>query len=338
MAERRFRNIGEYAREDKGETLVETVDSHTGGEVTRIIIGGVTLAGDTLLEKRADFMAKHDGVRLALTREPRGHRHMFCAVITEDKKTDYGLFFMDAARYPLMCGHGTIGSAKTWGDLVDPACRSVRIATPSGVVHAEMDRDEATGRVSWVSLVLDSAFRDEGFVIVVRGQQVAGDLVCVGGYFAMVAMSELECAGLLTRESSHEDVVRLGMEVIAEANRQLRVRHPTRASACTVDVTEFYWKGGSYVVYGDHHLDRSPCGTGTSAKMALLHNRGQLAVGESVCQEGPLGTTFRGTIIRETTVGDKMAIVPKIEASAHITGQHRFLISKEDPFQEGYLL
>jgi proline racemase len=137
--------------------------------------------------------------------------------------------------------------------------------------------------------------------------------------------------------------IELGMQVIDEANRQLTVAHPLREEVHTVDVVEFYRATGrrigrSIVIYGERHMDRSPCGTGTAAKLTLLHQRGELAVGEDFINEGPMGTTFTARIVAQTTVGELPAVTVEIEGTAHITGAHTFLLDPEDPLPEGFLL
>ena len=135
------------------------------------------------------------------------------------------------------------------------------------------------------------------------------------------------------------------MKLIQAANCQLTVCHPTRPEVNTVDVTEFYdppmaapGKGKSMVIYGEEHMDRSPCGTGTAAKMTLLHHRGQLGLNETFINTSPLGTTFQGRLVDEIRLGDKKAVVAEIRGSAQITGVHEFIIDARDPFQKGYLL
>ncbi len=135
------------------------------------------------------------------------------------------------------------------------------------------------------------------------------------------------------------------MAIIEAGNQQLRVQHPTRTYINTIDVVEFYdpighrqARGKNFVVLGEGHVDRSPCGTGTSAKMALLHRRGELAVGQTFINEGLLGTTFEGRIVEETTVGTLPAILPEIRGTAHVTGLHRFVLTPDDPFPEGFLI
>jgi proline racemase len=188
--------------------------------------------------------------------------------------------------------------------------------------------------------------------------RITVDVSFAGGFFVMITADQIGLA--LTPENAPE-LVRWGVAAIEAGNQQLKVRHPTRTYINTIDVAEFYdptghpeGRGKNFVVLGEGHVDRSPCGTGTSAKMALLHHRGELAVGQTFINQGLLGTTFEGRIVEETTVGDPSAlrlrsgqagsesvlpaIVPEIRGTAHITGLHRFVVTPGDPFPEGFLI
>ncbi|MEA3349345.1 MAG: proline racemase family protein, partial [Chloroflexota bacterium] len=166
------------------------------------------------------------------------------------------------------------------------------------------------------------------------------DTVCVGGFFAMVSADQV---GLELKPDNADRLIEMGMAIIDAANEQLTVRHPNRPDVTTVDVTEFYaspapGRGLNAVVYGESHIDRSPCGTGTSAKMTLLHHRGKLALNQSYVNTGILGTTFESRLVAETKVGDLDAVVPEVRGSAHVTGVHQFVLDPRDPFPEGFLL
>jgi proline racemase len=335
-----------------GEPLV-TVDSHTAGEPTRLVVGGLpALPGETINDKRLFVRENLDHVRLLLTQEPRGHRDMFGAIATPpvSPEGDFGLIFMDAKRYPYMCGHGTIGAVATFIEMgwlpVDAGEREklVVVDTPSGIVraHARLDhRPDGRVRVESVAIQIEAAFvHQTGQPVEVPGVGVLSvDVVCVGGYFAMVSADQIDIPLTASRA---KDLADLGMAIIEASNRQLTIQHPTREFVNTIDVTEFYTPGTSSqtcsaVIYGESHVDRSPCGTGTSAKMALLHHHGLMAVGDTFANRGLLGTTFEGRIVEETTVGDSPAIVPEIRGSAHITGLHRFVVAEGDPFPQGFL-
>lgn len=330
-----------------------TIDSHTAGEPTRLIVGGVPpIPGQTVADKRRYLMREWDHIRLQLTREPRGHRDMIAALVTEpvSEGADFGLIYMDARRYPYLCGHATIGAVTTLieagaVDAVEPETL-VTIDTPSG--PAKAIAHVRGRRVDSVTIQLAPSFvYGENQPLDVPGLgRIEVDTVCVGGFFAMVSADQV---GLELKPESTERLIELGMTIIDEANAQLTVRHPARPEVTTVDVTEFYTSGGvvdgsgraygrSAVIYGASHIDRSPCGTGTSAKMAMLHHRGQLALHQPYVNAGILDTTFEGRLVAETMVGDLPAVVPEVRGSAHITGVHRFALTPDDPFPEGFLI
>lgn len=325
-----------------------TIDSHTAGEPTRLIVGGIPpLPGSTVAEKREAFIRQWDHVRLQLTREPRGHRDLLAAVVTEPTTpgADFGLIYMDARRYPYLCGHATIGAVTTLiqaGAIasVDPVT-TVVVDTPSGPMETKARVQD--DKVEWVAVRAVPSFvhgENERLRVPDFGAIVV-DTVCVGGFFAMVDAREI---GLTLDAENTDLLIELGMTIIEAANEQLTVRHPTRPEVKTIDVTEFYafsddpYRGRSAVIYGESHIDRSPCGTGTSAKMTLLHHRGQLSLNQPFVNAGILGTTFEGRLVAEAQVGNLPAVVPEVRGSAQVTGVHRFVIDPRDPFPEGFLL
>jgi len=326
-----------------------TIDSHTAGEPTRLIVGGLPpIPGATVAEKRQCLMRDWDHVRLQLTREPRGHRDMVAALVTEgtSEGADFGLIYMDARRYPYLCGHATIGAVATLiqagvVEAVEPET-TVIVDTPSG--PAEAVARVRDGQVDSVTIQLAPSFvYGENLDLDVPGLgRIQVDTVCVGGFFAMVSVEQI---GLALTLHNVDRLIALGMRIIEAANQQLTVRHPTRPEVDTVDVTEFYdlsehklGRGVSAVVYGESHIDRSPCGTGTSAKMALLHHRGKLALDQPFVNAGILGTTFEGRLVAEIKVGQLPAVLPEVRGSAHITGIHQFVLDPRDPFPRGFLL
>ena len=333
---------------DRYADRIVTVDSHTQGEPTRLLVGGVgDLPGATMSEKRAYFEAHFDSVRKLLTREPRGHRGIMAAVVTEPVSpgASFGLFYMDARRYPYLCGHATIGAVAT---LVETGALQaeegetvITVDTPSGVLEAHTRIHE--GRVLSVAIDMVPSFVFEtGREVAVDGfGRVPVDLVCVGGFFAMVAARQI---GIALTPENRPRLVSLGMAVIEAANRSFRVHHPERPEVNSVDVTEFYDEdpltgmGRGAVIYGESHMDRSPCGTGTTAKMTLLHHQGKLKTGDPYQNAGPLGTVFQGRIVKEVAIGARVGIVGRIRGSAQMTGVHQFVLDTRDPFPEGFLL
>jgi proline racemase len=325
-----------------------TIDSHTQGEPTRLLISDSwDLHGTTMKEKRADFQARYDHLRLLLTQEPRGHRDMFAAAVVEpvSPSSRFGLIYMDAERYPYLCGHATIGAVTTLietGIIEAREGRStVTIDSPSGQLEAMTI--VKNGKVESVALDMVPSFvMAHGRELEITGYgKIPVDLVCVGGVFAMVSASVVDIR--LVAENSRK-LVDLGMQIIAEANNYFEIVHPERPEVKTVDVTEFYdgdpasGEGTSVVVYGKSHMDRSPCGTGTTAKMTLLHQRGHLDLDQPYRNRSPLGTWFEGRIIGTCRIGSFQGIRARVSGSAHITGLHRFVLDDQDPFPEGFLL
>ena len=326
-----------------------TIDSHTAGEPTRLIVGGIDpIPGDTMHDKRLYFMEHYDQIRLQLTREPRGHRGMFAAMLTDPVTAGahFGLIYMDPRRYPYLCGHGTMGAVMT---LIEAGMISITndelpivVDTPSGpmetVAYVNSGRVESVA----IRMVPSFVYQDQAKLELPDVGVIQASTVCVGGFFVMVSSEQLE---LDLHPANSSRLIKLGMNLIDAANQQLKVRHPTREEVNTVDVTEFYdpatdaqGMGKSVVVYGEQHMDRSPCGTGTAAKMTLLHHQGKINPGDTFTNTSPLGTTFQGRIVEELHLGNTPAVVAEIRGSAYVTGIHEFIVDPGDPFQEGYLI
>jgi proline racemase len=327
---------------------LRTIDSHTAGEPTRLVVDGFgVVPGADMAEKRRYFMDHLDSVRRLLTREPRGHRDMIAAALTDpvSEGAAFGLIYMDARRYPYLCGHATIGAvtALIEAGAVEPAGPETRVTvdTPSGPMDTlARIRDGAVESVA-VRAVPSFVYGRERSLDVPGLGRIPVETVCVGGFFAMVPAQR---TGLdLTPENSAR-LVDLGMTLIDCANDQLEVQHPTRPEVTTVDVVEFYEEdagsphsGRSMVVYGERHMDRSPCGTGTAAKLTLLHHLGRIDMDRPYRNTSPLGTVFEARLVRETHVGEVPAVVAEIRGSAHITGVHTFVLDPDDPFPGGFL-
>lgn len=335
---------------DGDAPVITTIDSHTEGEVTRLIVDGLPpVTGATMMEKLIRFRTDHDAVRCLLTTEPRGSRQVLAAIVTEPVTSDaaFGLIYMDARRYPYLCGHATIGAvttlARTGFLTFEQGENQVGIDTPSGRMTALAHVQN--GRLTSVSIQMvptfvfatDQQIQVEGFGPVVV------DLVCAGGFFAMVNTQQIDLTPTMENKPM---LVDLGMKIIEAANEQLTVTHPERPDVTTVDVTEFYdtitsdgpARGRGMVVYGESHMDRSPCGTGTAAKLALLHHYKKIGLNEPYINASPLGTTFEARLVEKTMVGDFEASITRIAGNAWITGVHHFTLDQTDPFQQGYLV
>ena len=329
--------------------VVTTIDSHTAGECTRLVTSGLPfLRGQTMAEKLAFAENDLSWVPGFLLLEPRGHKDMFGAILTPPcaGEGDIGVVFMDNQGYEPMCGHAVIGSVTTVLETgmvrrSEPDTELV-LDTPSGLVRARAQWDGE--RVRAVSFVNVPAFVYESNVSL----EIPGigpltiDVVFGGLFFSFVDARQIP---LELKPANAGALAELGMAVLAAANEKVQVRPPQLPHLDRVIDVRFYLMPGrdgadsrNVVILGDHMVDRSPCGTGTSAETALRHAWGQLDVGGSFVTESIIGTRFTAELVEETSVGDFPAVVPRITGRAHVTGFHRFVLDSEDPFPSGFSL
>ncbi len=332
-----------------GKTIT-TIDSHTEGESTRLIVDGVgEIHGTTMVEKLDYFKTNYDNVRTLLTKEPRGSREILAAMVTENvsEKAAFGLIYMDAKRYPYLCGHATIGAVTTLGrtgfiDLKEGE-NTITIDTPSGIM--ETRPLVKNGRITSVAvdMVPSFVFDTNRKITVKNFGEISVDLVCTGGFFAMI---DADLLGISPVIENRDILVDLGMKIIDAANEQLDVVHPVNSDVNTIDVAEFYDSGKGHgpasgrgmVIYGESHMDRSPCGTGTASKLALLHHHKKIKMHQPYINSSPLGTLFEAELVKKTKTGHLDALVTRIKGRAWITGIHHFTIEKTDPFKDGFIL
>lgn len=334
-----------------------SIDSHVGGEPARLIVGGLPhVPGQTINEKRLYISEHLDDIRLRLTHEPRGHRDMFASILTPPEKegSTFGLVYMDTKRYPYLCGHATMAAVSCLIELELIEAQipetQVIVDTPSGAwktnakVRQISNEKGRQYRVDSVSIKPEVAFA----YLIDQPLQVPGigkikvDVSFTGGFFIMVSTTEI---GIDLNPSNTLTLSELGMSIIDAGNEQIKVQHPFRSYINTIDVVEFYdssnhqnRQGKNFVILGEGHVDRSPCGTGTCAKLALLFNKGEISVGEKFVNQGLMGTTFEGKIIEETSVGDIPAVIPEVSGKSYVTGLHHFVLTADDPLANGFLL
>ena len=325
----------------------KAIDSHTAGEFTRIVVGGVPdLPGRTMIEKKEYFMAHYDTIRTALMFEPRGHRDMFGAILTEpcNPQADFGIFFIETAGVLNMCGHGSIGAATALVEAklvpVQEPFTEIAFDAPAGLIKTKVRVEQ--GHAVEVSIVnVPSFLYKKGLTTNIAGKEITYDLAFGGSFFTMVDASQF---GLDINEGTVTTFIDWGMKILRQVNAEQHIKHPLLDITGT-DVCEFYsshCKDGAdvrnVVAFGKYQADRSPCGTGTSAKMASLFALGKMEVGQSIINESFIGTRFKGTILGETTVGPFTAIIPQITGSAYITGVATYLIDADDPLKDGFLI
>jgi proline racemase len=324
------------------ELRVEAVDYHTAGEPFRIVTGGVPpLQGDTILEKRRDAAERLDAVRRLLVFEPRGHADMYGCFVTEpdDDGADLGVVFFHNAGYSTACGHGTIALV-TWaleaGILAAEGSEArVVVDVPSGRLETVARLEE--GRVRAVR------FRNVPAFVQAEGLLAEGlrcDVAFGGAFYASVA------SPLPVSPQSVPELIRLGRAVKHELEAERSFVHPQEPELRDV-YGVIFWERADFgppvrqrnvTIFADGEVDRSPCGSGTSARLALLDRSGELPRGEVLVHEGILGTEFRARVVGDAEVAGRPAVITEVEGSAHYTGRHEFALDPRDPLGEGFLL
>jgi proline racemase len=315
---------------------------------TRVITGGVgTIPGATMAERRLHFMTHMDGVRLLLMREPRGHAAMSGAILQPPAHpdADWGVVFIEVSGCLPMCGHGTIGVAtvlvETGMVAVSEPETVVRLDTPAGLVEARVEvRD---GRACSVTLRNVPAFLHarEREVAVPGLGTVTYDMAYGGNFYAILPAASV---GLAVDPARAEALIGAGLAISAAIDASDPPVHPAdeRISGCHHVVLHEPGRDGAHAraatAIRPGWLDRSPCGTGTSARMAQLHGRGELALGDAFVSESVIGTRFTGRLVGETEVAGHPAVVPEISGRAWITGMGQYLLDRDDPFPEGFSL
>ena len=277
--------------------------------------------------------------------EPRGHQNMFGAFLVEptDKKADKGVIFMDAGGYLNMCGHCTIGSItvllETGMIEAKEGENTVVLEAPSGLIETKATIKNS--KVESVTLQnVPSFVYKENLTAQVDGININYDICFCGSFFAMV---DVRNSGIKSMTKSNaREAVEIGMHLKKIINETVKVQHPT-LDINTVDLVEFYGDpndgnadASNAVIFGDSQIDRSPCGTGTSAKLALLHKKGLIKVGEEFRNESILGGVFKGVIKETTKMGEYDAIIPLITGSSYLTGFGHYLIDPTDPLKYGF--
>lgn len=333
----------------KFSRTIQAIDSHTAGEATRIVVGGIpNIKGNTMPEKKQYLEDHLDHIRTAIMLEPRGHNDMFGSVMTQpcDPDADFGIIFMDGGGYLNMCGHGSIGAmtvaVETGVVPMEEPITKVVMEAPAGIIKGDVKVEN--GKVQSVSIFNVPAFlykRDQEVELPGVGK-VKFDISFGGSFFAIVHASQL---GLKIEPKNAAKLTELAMELRDIINRDIEIQHPTLEHIKTVDLVEIWDEPTNpeatyknVVIFGQGQVDRSPCGTGTSAKLATLHAKGELKEGEKFVYESILGTLFEGEIVGTTKVGEFDAVLPKITGSAYMTGFNNFLIDEDDPVKYGFIL
>lgn len=339
--------------------MVTAVDLHACGEPGRVIIGGgPDIPGKTMFEKKTYLETKGDSLRKRMLREPRGYPAANCNLIVPPTRpeADAGMIIMEQVEYPPMSGTNTICVVTALLETgIVPAREPITkltLETPAGLVHVEAEvRDTQVVRVTFENVPAFAVHLDQPVEVPQLGT-VRVD-VAYGGMFYVIA--DAAAFGLRLTPDEGRDITRIGEMVKAATREQLPVAHPENPGIAGVTIAQLsgpatrpgaHAKNAVIVSTGDLDwarpatwtgaIDRSPCGTGTSAKMATLFAKEKLALNQDFVHEGILGTTFTGRLIREAQVGPYRAVVPTISGRAWITGFAQYVLDADDPFPEGF--
>jgi len=325
----------------KAKRVVHVVESHTEGMPTRVVTGGIgVIPGATMAQRRLYFMEHLDHIRTWLMYEPHGHSAMSGAILQPPTRhdADFGVLFIEVSGCLPMCEHGTIGVATVLVETgmveVTEPVTTVRLDTPAGLVTASVQVEDGVARAVTIENVPAFALLD---------REVDGlpyDLAFGGNFFAIVEMAHLG----LTLDSPKRDLLDAGLSIMDKVNVAGEPVHPLNPGIRGCHHV-YLAAPESDASFSRHAMaihpgwfDRSPCGTGTSARMAQLHARGLLKLDTDFVNESIIGTRFTGRLVDTTTVGDHEAVVPTITGRAWITGTSQFMLDPEDPFPAGFLL
>ncbi len=326
----------------------QCIDGHTCGNPVRVVSGGAPLLeGGTMLERRAHFLAEYDWIRTGLMFEPRGHNQMSGSILYPSTREDcdIGILFIETSGCLPMCGHGTIGTVTTAieNGFVQPATPGIlRLDTPAGVVVAQYRQE---GRfVEEVRLInVPSFVYETGLAASVQGLgEISVDVAYGGNFYAIVEPQE----NFQDIANHHAlDLIGWSLGLREALNNKYDFVHPEKPDIR--GLSHILWTGAprdpqatarNAVFYGDNAIDRSPCGTGTSARMAHWASNERLQMGDEFVHESIIGSLFRGCVEDTTTVGPFDAIIPSISGWALVTGFNTIFVDDRDPYAHGFVV
>ncbi len=332
----------------RSKLVLHAVDSHTEGMPTRVITGGVgVITGATMSERRTHFIEHMDDLRTLLMYEPRGHAAMSGAILQPPTRpdADYGVLFIEVSGCLPMCGHGTIGVATVLVETgmvpVTEPVTTIRLDTPAGPVTAEVAvRDGAAVSVR-LHMVPSFAVGLDLKALLPDGRTVTYDLAYGGNFYAILPLDQF---GLPFDRAAKNEILAAGLSLMRAINDEQPPVHPTDPTITGCHHVHLLAPGAS-AQHSRHAMaihpgwfDRSPCGTGTAARMAQLHARGELGLHQDFVNESLIGSTFTGRLIDTAEVGTLPAVVPTVTGRAWITGTAQYLLDPTDPFPGGFLL
>lgn len=330
----------------KGRKVFKCIDAHTCGNPVRVVAeGGPVLEGNSMSEKRQHFLKSYDWIRKGLMFEPRGHDMMSGSILypPSNPENDFGILFIETSGCLPMCGHGTIGTITVAIEegLVQPkVAGKIRMEAPAGLVL--IDYEQKGNKVTAVKLRnIPSFLAKEGIEVDCSGLGTLKVDVSYGGNFYAIIDPQEHFAGL--EQYTAAELIAWSREIRTKLNAQHSFVHPENPTI--KGLSHILWTGATLsdeatarnaVFYGDKAIDRSPCGTGTSARMAQWYAQGRLKKGDAFIHESIIGSTFVGRIEEEVMLGETPAIVPSIEGWARVMGYNQLILDEEDPYVEGF--
>ena len=328
---------------------ITSLDTHTEGEPLRIITSGLPeIEGDTILDRRRFMQENYDYLRTTLLFEPRGHADHYGCIITDPvtKEADFGVIFMHNEGYSTMCGHAVIAVTKAAVEsgmvkASEPETE-IKIDSPAGLITSYAKISE--GKVESVRFLNVPSFvylKDETAEVEGLGK-VKFDVAFGGAFYTFVDADRL---GIKMIPDNYRALIEKGMAIKHAVMSNYKIEHPTESDLNFLYGTIFTGAplsknadSRNVCIFAEGEVDRSPTGTGVSARMALQYDRGEISKGEKYIVESILGTCFTGSIHDTVNFEGYDAVIPSVEGTAHITGKHEFLIDPDDPLKHGFFL
>jgi len=343
-----FRKISEWNHPDDWMEI-ETIDAHTAGEPLRIILSGLPeIKGKTILEKRRFMKENFDYLRTALMFEPRGHADMYGCIITPpvSNDADFGVIFLHNEGYSTMCGHGIIALTKVvletgMFEMVEPVTQ-IKIDSPAGLITSYARITKGKIESVYFHNVPSFLYKKDLTIEIPSIGKLNFDIAFGGAFYAFVKSEQL---GLTLHKNEFREIIEKGMLIKHAVMENIKIEHPFDNELSFLYGTIFYSNSftkdaasRNVCVFAEGEVDRSPTGTGVSARAALHFAKGEITKNEPMIIESIIGTKFTTKVIAETTFGSYNAVIPEVEGTAFITGKNIFYIDPKDELKNGFIL
>lgn len=328
---------------------INTIDAHTAGEPLRIIINGFPkLNGNTILDKRNHMIQEFDHFRKAIMLEPRGHADMYGALIVEpeNKSSDFGVIFMHNEGYSTGCGHAVIAISTVLVETglikkSDPVTE-INMDVPSGTIKSYVQmKNKSVSSVKFINVPSFVEFLDAS--ISVQGLGLINyDLAYGGAYYAILNGEKI---GLCSKSSKMSEFIDIGMKIKNRIIKDIKIEHPLTPEMnflygviFTFDPLDNNNHSRNVCIFANGELDRSPTGTGVSARAAIHYARNEIKIRETLTIESIIGSTFNVSVIEESRIGSLNAVIPEVIGSANIVGRNTFWVDPTDDIAQGFML